>query len=31
MTFISYSTNGWLYVQYGSQKGYVYSDYVAFE
>ena len=31
MTFINYSTNGWLYVQYGSQKGYVYSDYVAFE
>ncbi|MBQ1380646.1 MAG: SH3 domain-containing protein [Ruminococcus sp.] len=30
MTFINYSTNGWYYVQYGSQKGYVYSDYVEF-
>jgi len=30
MTFINYSSNGWYYVQYGSKKGYVYSDYVVF-
>ena len=30
MTYLNYKTGKWYYVKYGSQKGYVYSDYVSY-